>query len=349
MIWLTWRQFRAQTIAAAAVLTVLAVIFAVTGPHLAHLYDVSGIATCHGTVTCGNLATTALNKLAKVYPIVYFAGIFILLLAPALIGAFWGAPLVTREIEARTLSLAWNQTVTRTRWMAAKLGLIGLAAMATAGLLSLMLTWWASPLDRMTRWDASGSLNFSRLEFPLFDVRGIVPVGYAAFAFVLGVTAGVVIRRTLPAMAVTLAGFAAVQFAWPTWIRPSLIAPVHAILPFSAAAASGLNPGPDHTLSVLMPATVEPDAWIYSSQVINAAGQPFNAATIHACVATETGGSFPACQAALGRVYHLRQLVSYQPASRFWAFQGYEAASFLAAALLLAGFCVWWIYRRRLP
>ena len=348
MIWLTWRQFRAQTIVAASALAVLAVIFAVTGPQLAHLYDISGIATCHGTADCGTLATSALNKLTKIYPVLYFAGILVLLLVPALIGAFWGAPLVTREIEARTLPLAWNQTVTRTRWMAAKLGLIGLAAMATAGLLSLMLTWWASPLDRITAWDDNGSFSFSRLVFPLFDVRGIVPVGYAAFAFALGVTAGVLIRRTLPAMAVTLAGFAAVQFAWPTWIRPSLIAPAHAILPFNAAATIGLSVGANNTLAPMVPATVEPDAWIYSSQVINPAGQPFNAASLHACLATETSGSFQACQTALGRVRGLRQLVTYQPASRFWALQGYEAAIYLLVALGLAGFCVWWVHRRRL-
>ena len=52
----------------------------------------------------------------------YFAGGAALYLTPALIGTFWGAPLVTRELEAGTLRLAWNQSVTRTRWMAAKLG-----------------------------------------------------------------------------------------------------------------------------------------------------------------------------------------------------------------------------------
>ena len=45
---------------------------------------------------------------------------------------------------------------------------------------------------------------------------------------------------------------------------------------------------------------------------------------------------------------HLRRQISYQPASRFWAFQAYETAIFLALALALAGFCVWWIRRRRL-
>ena len=54
----------------------------------------------------------------------------------------------------------------------------------------------------------------------VFATHGITPLGYAAFAFTLGVTAGALIRRTVPAMAVTLAIFAAVQIAMPLWIRP---------------------------------------------------------------------------------------------------------------------------------
>ena len=62
-------------------------------------------------------------------------------------GLFWGAPLIAREIEEGTHRIAWNQSVTRTRWTFIKLGLVGLAAIATAGLLTLMVTWWTSPID----------------------------------------------------------------------------------------------------------------------------------------------------------------------------------------------------------
>ena len=130
----------------------------------------------------------------------------ILLLAPGLLGVFWGAPLVTRELEARTFPLAWNQSVTRTQWMAVKLGLVGLLAMAAAGLLSLMLTWWSSPIDTSISLSGSTRIDLTRLGPTLFDTRDITPVGYAAFAFALGVTAGLLIRRTVPAMAATLAG-----------------------------------------------------------------------------------------------------------------------------------------------
>ena len=35
-----------------------------------------------------------------------------------MIGAFWGAPMVARELETGTHRLVWNQSVTRTRWLA---------------------------------------------------------------------------------------------------------------------------------------------------------------------------------------------------------------------------------------
>ena len=77
--------------------------------------------------------------------------------------------------------------------MAVKLAAVGLAAMLTAGLLSLLITWWAGPIDRAGGFPASvGPLT--RFSPVLFGARDIVPVGYAAFAFVLGVTAGVLVR-----------------------------------------------------------------------------------------------------------------------------------------------------------
>jgi len=41
-----------------------------------------------------------------------------------------------------------------------------------------------------------------------------------------------------------------------------------------------------------------------------------------------------------------RQQVTYQPSSRFWAFQWYETGIYTALTLGLAGFCFWRIRRR---
>lgn len=72
------------------------------------------------------------------------------------------------------------------------------------------------------------------------------------------------------------------------------------------------------------------------------AGHRFDAATIAAC----RGPNFAQCQAELGP-HHLRDVITYQSASHFWALQATETVIFLALAAALAGFCGWWLSRRR--
>jgi ABC-2 family transporter protein len=330
MIWLTWRQFRAQTVAAAGALALLALAFAVTGPQLVHLYDTT-VATCQAQHDC-QIAINAFgsqdNDLQDLVRLV-------MLVAPALIGIFWGAPLIARELEAGTQRLAWTQSVTRGRWLAVKLGLAGLASMATAGLLSLMVTWWSSPFDRI----GAGWLDPS-----IFSQRGIAPVGYAAFAFALGVTAGMLIRRTVPAMAVTLAVFAGIQAAFELRIRFHLIPPLRLAsalnMHWVTETGTGGPAGPGALYVGIGPNL--PGAWIGSTQVTTAAGQTNLGPVPPAC---GQNSGYNECVAAIARL-HLRQVVIYQPGSRFWALQWYETAIYLALAAALAGFCVWWVRRR---
>jgi len=348
MIWLTWRQFRAQAIVTAAALAVIAVALAVTGVHLAHLYDSGGVGSCQGHGDCGTVANHFLTQVqtSLTDKALYDGSAVFLYAVPVLIGVFWGAPLITREIEAGTFRLAWNQSVTRTRWLAAKLGLIGLAAMATAGLLSFMIGWWASPIDHAfgLPQGRNGFGGINRFVPLLFGVRGITPIGYAAFAFVLGVTIGVLIRRTVPAMAVTLAVFTGVLVTMTLWVRPHLIAPLHMVSAISTANLDQLTTGSGPGSPMTVAATVNlPGAWVLSNQAITPSGHVFTGPAPRICFS----GTTQACAAYVGRL-HLRQLVTYQPASRYWAFQWYETAIFLALALALAGACFWWIRRRRL-
>jgi len=86
-----------------------------------------------------------------------------------------------------------------------------------------------------------------------------------------------------------------------------------------------------------------PGAWVLSNQTVTPAGHEFDGPAPAACVKTTV--PFSQCTAALGRL-GLRQVVTYQPASRYWAFQGYEAAIFVVLAVGLAGCCTWQIRRR---
>jgi hypothetical protein len=263
---------------------------------------------------------------------------------PAVLGMFWGAPLVARELESGTFRLAWPQGRSRLRWLGAKLAVVGLATLIVQGLLSLTTTWWWSPVGRT---------NPDRFSPALFGAFGIVPLGYAAFALALSVAAGVVIRRTLPAMAATLAVFAGVRLAVTYWIRPYFAAPLHLVLAVSPNDTIGLDLPPGGPVSLNFFPPQMPDAWIRSAQVTNAAGQkPSGALLNQLCpqfvqAVHGQGGmsaALEACVTKLSVTFH--QTVVYQPASHYWPFQWAELGVFVALVLALAAFSAWWIRRR---
>lgn len=353
MIRLTWRQFRMQAAVAFGVLIALAVVLAATRPHLGHLYDVfaKGQAAC---VSSGNCRDVGINigTLDRLLELVGTG----LVAVPALVGAFWGAPLIAREFESGTHRLAWTQSVTRTRWLAAKLTVVGLGSVAVSGLLSLMVTWWSTPVD---------SVRTNRFGAGMFGERNVAPLGYAAFGFALGVVAGLLIRRTLPAMATTLAAFLAVRIVFTLFVRQQLISPVHKALPLDPnnMGFGSTNSGPP----TLMPNPPNlPGAWIYSTHTVDKFGHGLSAQLVNATcpsLAIPNGGPPPGsnttvrirvpsgvqsalqdCVTKLGAAYH--EVVTYQPANRYWTFQWYETAIYLAFALALAGFSFWWIRHR---
>jgi hypothetical protein len=359
MTWLAWRQFRAQAITAAAALAAFAILLAATRSHMDSLYAASRITGCHGD-TCAGLASRFLILLtsgrgvpllpdgANAYVILYFLSVLVILAAPAIIGIFWGAPLIARELETGTVRLAWNQSVTRTRWLTVKLALIGVAAMAVTEGLSLLQGWWAAPIGKAVGLGGSASImSEGRFGLFIFPTHGITPLGYAAFGFALGVTVGLLIRRAIPAMAVTLAIFAVIQFATPLWVRPHLLPPSRTIATIEAAGANVTPAGGSTIAATATSVPGQPGAWITSSGAVNAGGQP-----VTAPAACETaiphspgpGGSsqWDNCLASHG----IRVVETYQPISRYWPLQLTETGLFLVLALALAGLCFWRLDRR---
>jgi hypothetical protein len=180
MIWMTWRQSRTQACLALAALAAVAIALAVTRPSLTSMYSASGIAACQAHSDCGRLAASFVSHVRAdgAYPFLYAMGVVVLYLVPAIIGMFWGAPLITHELEAGTYRLAWTQSITRTRWLTVKIGLLGLTAMAITGLFSLIITWWASPIDQAA--GLGSPILGNRMTPLLFAGHGLVPIGYAA-------------------------------------------------------------------------------------------------------------------------------------------------------------------------
>ena len=343
MIWLAWRQFRTQALATLGLFAALAVLVLVTGLHLRHVYDSLGGAHCAARSDCTALSghDTALADVLGPA----------LLAIPALLGMFWGAPLVAREFESGTYRLAWTQSVTRRRWLSVRVALVGVAALIVAGLASWLVSWWFAPLD---------AVHMNRFAPSVFTARGIVAIGYAGFAFALGIATSTLTRRTLPAMAATLLAFIAARSVITLWVRPHLLHAKEVLVSVAygqgvgfVSSASGVSVAPN--------VTPIPNAWILSTALVDRARHALSAAHLHdllirACPAIVAGlpqraGSPPkgprgpasgpilACEQRLS--HQVQQLVTYQPPSHYWPLQALEAAIFLAAAVALIAVAIW--------
>jgi hypothetical protein len=148
---------------------------------------------------------------------------------------------VARELETGTHRLVWTQSVTRARWFATKVSVGALVAMTLTALLTLLVTCWAGPIDAALESGQGGGglqLEVPRVSPAAFEMRGVVPIAYTAFTYVVGVAAGLLLRRTVPAMAVTLTVFVLVHGAMPTFVRSEL-GPVSAPRPSRRTTSEG--------------------------------------------------------------------------------------------------------------
>ncbi|GAA5193873.1 transporter [Rugosimonospora acidiphila] len=335
MIWLTWRQFRVQFVAALVVLAALAGYLVVLGRSIRHSYN-SDILGCVAANGC-SLSQVEARFVQDYAGPVRVSGV-LLMVVPAIIGLFWATPMITRELETDTHRLVWNQSVTRTRWLAVKLTLVGLFGVAATGAASLGLTWAASRFDQV-----EGN-RFLAIDFAS---RNLTPLGYAAFAFALGIAVGLLVRRTVPAMAITLAVIAVVQFAIPIAARPHLRAPVTASVPYTSAVPDDRGgflkiPGPGRPVEI--EGYTIPGALMLTSSaaLLDSAGRQVVSDQLRQCLLRDPRKTQD-CVARLN--LHFR--VSYQPANRYWSFQMLEFGGFVVLAVLLVGVSLWWIRRIR--
>lgn len=316
MTWLTWRQYRLQALIGGAVLAAFAAVMLVTGLQMAaqwHTLLGQGAKSGNLDQFGGSLGGVLGHDFA-----------ILSLMAPALFGVLVGAPLIAHEFEAHTSDFAWAQSITRRRWLAVKIGWILLASAVWGGVISAIVTWWSGP--RNAAYAEAFQPNY-------FDRQGLVPVGYAVFATALGIAAGAVVRRTLPAVAVVIGGFIGMRLWVSQDLRMHFMSPVTA---YYGVVAANFNP-PAGYLAV-------------GGGVVNKAGQviprlfggtnvdgvPLRALPASCQKIFHGGGAgmehaFLSCAQSAG----FRQFFSYQPISRYWAFQGIETGIYAAVAALL--------------
>lgn len=337
MSWLTWRQYRLQLAAVAGLIAVFGAVLLVTGLRLAAQWH-ADLAACAVSHACVNQPPPALGSaLASDLTVIG-------LLVPGALGILWGAPLAAGEFEADSVDFAWTQGITRSHWLAVKSGWLLLSAAVAGGAAGALLTWWSGPRNAATA-DA--------LRETIFDTQGIVPAGYAVFAVALGIAAGVLLRRTLPAIAVTLAGFIGARVLVAQFLRAHLLPPSVAYSP----ALSGTWPFP-HGPSVILSSGMA-DRYghvIPDSLAREAAGVPvtYMSAACQKLVSpfaytgrpgdfTPVGSPTAAAKRAIdacAQASGVRSYVSYQPAGHYWPLQLIETGIFVAlAAALVAVAC----------
>lgn len=343
MIWLTWRQFRASAVTVFGALALATAVLLATGPALADLFRVAG----------ADFFDQLANDSTKTA--VFYAGTAVTYAVPAVVGAFWGAPLVARELEQGTHQLVWNQSITRTRWLATKLGFTTVAAVI-AGLIGLAMTWWSTSIDDAVAGQGGrlgvggGLLSVPRLWPDLFGSRGVVPLGMAVLALAVGVTAGLLVRRTVPAMAITLIAIIAVQIAMPLVVQRHLLPPNELTAQITeqnldSMSATGSPNSPEGVRFEGLTVSIDkPGAWITQNETLDPSGRVMNLLPSWIGECPNTGPEQDAASAAcFDRLAHdgYRQRVEYQPASRFWSLQWLETGVLLSLAGLLCGFCFW--------
>ena len=338
MIWLTWRQFRFPAATILAAVAALALLLLAVGAPSAGEQAVQLLMADRGRVNAYQFVSIAM------------------LLLPAVIGMFWGAPLVARELEAGTHRLVWNQSVTRTRWLLTKVLVIGLSAMAAVAALGLLLTWWTNVIDDALAAGAEGNgiAGQPRMSPVLFAARGLVPAGYAAFAFALGVFLGTALRRTVPAMALTAAIFAAVQLTVPSFIRAHLDPVTQTVVVSPENLGGFLLDGPPEAGGVVKEVRIQsaqPGAWMIANETVDGSGDAIGdyPSWLATCVRPDPEKMAPLGDAACFQRFAdagYRQRVVFQPASRYWTFQAIETIGFTLLAGGLVGLTFFWVRRR---
>jgi hypothetical protein len=319
--WLTWRQYRAQAAVGAALLAALAALLVVTGLQMAAQFHAAN-AACLAAGDCRWPADNLILGSGPVGFLVEFT-----LAVPAVLGMFIGAPLVSRETETGTAQFAWTQSVTRRHWLAVRAGWLLLAALAWGGAVAALVTWWSGPKN-------AAYLNaFNPGDF---DVQGIMPAAYSLFAMALGIAAGTLIRRVLPALGVTLGGYFGVRLIIMGWIRQHYMAPVtttfgldkNYYLPKGAfwQLAQGFR-GPNGPLAP------PPNGDVIA---ITGNGFPLSDAPAACLARGPSGGLRPGPGTLSCLTQHgYTQYLTYQPAGRYWPFQFIEAGIFVALAAVL--------------
>jgi|SRR5579863_577750 len=327
MAWVTWRQHRAALTGTAVLFVVLTVGFWIAGLRLHHAYSAATACRPPGSFACGDL----MNTFNGMYG--FLTNGLILQAVPALIGAFVGAPVLAREMETGVFRFSWTQGFGRWRWTIAKLVALAAVVTAAAGAITVLFSWYYQPyfsaVNQASLAPKGGLIGASPFAPGLFDLRGVTFATWTLAAFSIGVLAGILIRRVVPAMVATLAVYAGLAVVVIGFLRQHYLTPLisHSRnLPASSLVVSQQWMKGGHAVSQTV-----------IDEVLNRGGSKVFG----------KGGIPQSSDTTQYLAQHgFTLLTRYQPATRFWPFQWIEGGWLLALSVLLIAVSVWLVSRR---
>jgi ABC-2 family transporter protein len=314
LVWVTWRQHRVALAGVTVLLGGVGLYLLIMG-----LKIHSGYASVTSCRPAGSAACQLTRNLVTgdYYPTAQTMTGFLQVI-PVLVGVFVGGPVLARELQTGTFRFAWTQGCGRARWVIAKLALLAVTVTVAAEAFSLLFTWYFQP------WFAQGLDG--GLAPQLFDLRGVDFAAWTLLAFALGVAAGALIRRTVPAMAAAIAAWTGIFFATFMFLRKYYQAPL------VAGNAKASSPGFANN-------------WSWAQWYNGPNGKPVSQQTVENVMARAPASVQNSKNPNVGSAYlaahHYTQWWTYQPVSRYWHFQFIEGGWLLALSLILFAGTVW--------
>ena len=316
MIWVSWREQRAETIVAALILVIVALVLLPSGLHMASTYDHDGLAACvgaHPSPACSEAVSSFTSRFERIGNLIAW-----FTLVPGIIGVLLAAPFVL-QLEHGTYRLDWTQSVSPRRWIMTKLSLAAGVALAMSLVLIGIVTWWRGPLISLQ----------GRMENSVYDSVGTVPLGYTLFALGLALAVGVVWRRTAAAVLVGFGAYFAARIFFDLQLRTLLFPPRE----LTWRASTGDPPSLHH-------------AWVITERPSDRLGHTVYPHVTREQLAHCANGTRVVKECLLTNFHPAFMHAVYEPASRFWTMQLVETGLFAAAAIALIGFAAWWTDRR---
>ncbi len=312
MNFLVWRLHRNQAYFAVAALAVLAVVLLVTGTVMGDDYR-SALASCGADAELRGPRRRAVPRRRGDHrPGRPHAG------RAASLRPLLGGPVAVEGVRGRHAQPGVDARGSRRHWLRVNIGW-SLRRRGTCGARRWRHSSATGAIPR-TRSTHVSRRSTSRASFP-WPTR--------SSRWRSGSPSGSVMRRVLPSLAVTLAVFVA-------------LARRHRRLPAPAPRDAHDEALPTRRSDRLPCRRLDPLDRLGQRQ---RPGPREPASPWHelpaACRGVLTNGKELNGRCLASHGFH--QLVTYQPDSRFWAFQGMEAGIFLVLALGLVGFTWWWV------